>query len=221
MILPVLSSYHKILLYGEGSDGSATITDQSGKTWTARGNGQVDVAQRRFGGASILFDGTGDWVDTPDSGDFTIAGDITILAYVRYNSVADGESICGHSTDGNNGWRFLWSQSASSLFFQIFSAGSDVLALSGSWSPSTNTWYKITATRIGTAWELRVDNTLIASKTDLDGFANYTGVFEVGASFGGGNPANGWIDNYEFLNGIGYTASTLRKIYAWETGRLM
>ena len=51
-----------LLLHGDGTNGSTTITDSSPtpKTVTAVGNAQISTAQSKFGGASIAFDGAGD-----------------------------------------------------------------------------------------------------------------------------------------------------------------
>jgi hypothetical protein len=64
----------KLLLHFDGSDASTTFTDSSifAKTFTASGNAQLDTAEFRFGTASGLFDGTGDWIDASDSADFTL-----------------------------------------------------------------------------------------------------------------------------------------------------
>jgi hypothetical protein len=53
-----------LLLHGNGTNGSTTITDNSPtpKTVTAVGNAQISTAQSKFGGASIAFDGTGDYL---------------------------------------------------------------------------------------------------------------------------------------------------------------
>ena len=59
-------TYTKSLLHFNGSDGSTTITDESGKTWTAYDNAQIDTAQSKFGGASMLLDGVGDYIKTTD-----------------------------------------------------------------------------------------------------------------------------------------------------------
>ena len=65
--MAVDDSYTKALLHMDGADGSTTFIDESGKTWTRAGNAQIDTSQYKFGGASGLFDGSGDWVDTPGS----------------------------------------------------------------------------------------------------------------------------------------------------------
>src|SRR5262245_32929117 len=73
----------KVLLHFNGTDTATTITDSnaggSAHTWTAAGNAQIDTAASKFGGASGLFDGTGDWVTTSDHADFTLgSGAFTI-----------------------------------------------------------------------------------------------------------------------------------------------
>src|SRR5262245_3032440 len=51
----------KVLLSFDGADASTTITDTAAggaaHTWTAAGNAQIDTAQFKFGGSSLLCDG--------------------------------------------------------------------------------------------------------------------------------------------------------------------
>jgi hypothetical protein len=69
-----------LLLHGDGTNGSTTIVDSSPtpKTVTAVGNAQISTAQSKFGGSSLAFDGTGDYLSLPldnqisfGSGEFT------------------------------------------------------------------------------------------------------------------------------------------------------
>ena len=57
-----------LLLHGDGANGSTTIVDSSPtpKTVTAFGDAQISTAQSKFGGASIAFDGTGDYLSAND-----------------------------------------------------------------------------------------------------------------------------------------------------------
>ena len=77
-----------LLLHGNGSNGSTTITDSSltPKTVTAVGNAQISTAQSKFGGASIEFDKVDDRLTFAASSDFAFGtGDFTIefWAYSR------------------------------------------------------------------------------------------------------------------------------------------
>jgi len=76
-----------ILLHFNGSDASTTFTDESGKVWTAAAEAQLDTAQKKFGTASGLFDGTGDYISTPYHADFDLGNsDWTIDFWLRNNS---------------------------------------------------------------------------------------------------------------------------------------
>ena len=85
--MAVDDSYTKVLLHMNGTDASTTFTDESGKTWTANGNAQIDTASYKFATGSGLFDGGGDYIDTPDNADFNFgSGDFTIDLQMRRNS---------------------------------------------------------------------------------------------------------------------------------------
>ena len=78
-----------LLLHGNGTNGSTTITDNSPspKTVTAVGNAQISTTQSKFGGSSMLFDGTGDRLTTPSNNAFAFGtGDFTVEAWV-YESI--------------------------------------------------------------------------------------------------------------------------------------
>ena len=57
----------KLLLHMNGTDASTTFTDDSddNRMVTPYGHVQLDTADRKFGTASGLFDGTGDYLTTP------------------------------------------------------------------------------------------------------------------------------------------------------------
>src|SRR3972149_9214360 len=65
-----IDSYTKLLLHMDGANGSTTFTDEMGQAVTANGNAQISTAQSKFGGASGLFDGTGDYLSVPASADW-------------------------------------------------------------------------------------------------------------------------------------------------------
>jgi hypothetical protein len=52
-------SYTKLLIHADGAEGSTTFTDSSPfhHAVTVTGSAEVDTAQSKFGGASVLFDG--------------------------------------------------------------------------------------------------------------------------------------------------------------------
>lgn len=81
------SSFNTLLLNCNGSDASTTFTDSSSSahTVTANGDAQLDTAYQKFGTASGLLDGTGDYLSVPYvAADFDWwIEDYTIDAWVR------------------------------------------------------------------------------------------------------------------------------------------
>ena len=70
------------LLHFDGPDGSTTFTDETGKVWAHNGNAQLDTTQSRFGSASLLLDGNGDYITSPTLADFGFGtGDFTVEGY--------------------------------------------------------------------------------------------------------------------------------------------
>lgn len=66
-----------LLLKGNGTDSSTTITDSSSfsHVLTRQGNIQISTAQSRFGGSSIYSDGSsGNRIDCPSSSAFSLVG---------------------------------------------------------------------------------------------------------------------------------------------------
>ena len=58
-----------LLMHFNGTNGSTTMTDNSknNATVTATNGAAISTAQSKFGGSSVLFDGTNDYVSIPDN----------------------------------------------------------------------------------------------------------------------------------------------------------
>jgi len=79
------------LLHFNGADAGTTFTDESGKGWTPAGDAQLDAAQKVFGTAAGLFDGTGDFMSSPYTADFDFGtGEYTIDLWVRFPTWTNG-----------------------------------------------------------------------------------------------------------------------------------
>jgi hypothetical protein len=74
-----------LLLHLNGTNGSTSFADSSSfvRTVTGSGNAQISTAQSKFGGASLLLDGSSSYLSTPDNADFTLSNrDFTIECWV-------------------------------------------------------------------------------------------------------------------------------------------
>ena len=161
-------SYTKLMLHMNGVDASTTFTDEIGKAVTAVGNAQIDTAQSKFGGASGLFNGAGDYLSVPDSADWAFGtGDFTIDTWVRFNSSVGTEDFISHASDVNN--YFRWRMSSSSQVVCNIESATVHINGSWSWTPSIDTWYHLALTRNGNNLDFYVNGVKIGSSTDVTG----------------------------------------------------
>ncbi len=156
-------SFTKILLHFDGTDGSTSIIDAAGHTWTAVGAAQLDTGiTPKFGTAACLIGFFGDYVETPDSADFTLgSGDWTVDFWFQPN------------TSGNTFPRNLFAQCDSSAtdfsigggisngnVAQLFvgdSSGSISVTITGTTALTTATWNHYEACRTGNTLKMFVN----------------------------------------------------------------
>lgn len=84
-----------ILLHFNGTDGSTSFTDQIGtNSWTVNGNAQLDTSWFKFGTASLLCDGTTDYIQSSNPPNLD-AATYTIEFWVRFASgTRNGTNQC-------------------------------------------------------------------------------------------------------------------------------
>lgn len=198
--------YTKAMLHMNGSDGSVTFGDEISKVWTANGNAQIDTAQFKFGAASGLFDGAGDYVDTPDHVDFDVgSGDFTIDFWVKRNSTG-AAYVCGQADSAFN----VSSESvkiwfgASNTVNGSITQGSTAYNVTSTATITDTNWHHIAIVRSGNSLKIYIDGI-------NDGTRDVTGITANNSSykFAIGRPGefngvyfNGWIDEFRFSKGI-------------------
>jgi len=195
------------LLNFDGADDSTTFTDVKGHTFTAYNNAQIDTAQSKFGGASLLLDGSGDYISSPASADWNIStGDWTIELWINPDVVSGVENglICRRSS-GANGWAIDIGASGEVRFRAL---------IGGAWSDSwmntpANTiaagvWSYVGVKRAGNVFSIWVDGAQKSTFTNTGAIANQsTEALCIGMSSSGGeNDFDGWIDGLRFTKGV-------------------
>lgn len=192
-----------VLIGGNGTDGSTTITDEGthNKTITIVGNAQIDTGVKKFGTGSMLFDGSGDWVALPfNDTDFDLSPiGWTIEAWVRFASISGAQSIFGVWNSPVSGYQLRYF--AGALEWHCFGGTN----FSGAWSPSIETWYHVAIAFDGTTTRIFADGILIASTAGVQ-----SGQGDIEFTIGvASDYFNGWIDEFRFTNGVigRYTAA--------------
>lgn len=202
-----------VLLLGfNGVDAATSTTDESPAphTMTFNGNAQLDTAQAKFGSASLLLDGTGDFLTTADSAHWDFgAGQFTVEFFVRYNSVTDVEFVSQWDLSATvAGWKF-GRTAASGLIFNFYDSGGTLRAISAAWTPSTGQWYHVCTDRDGGGnVRLYVDGTMIGSEVNADTFRNSTKALSIGRiDHSTPRYLNGWLDELRITKGVARYAS--------------
>ncbi|NTW31030.1 MAG: LamG domain-containing protein [Bacteroidetes bacterium] len=204
-----------------GTNGSTTFTDNAGgssHTFTPVGNTQISTAQHKFGTASGFFDGSGDYLTTPDCDDWSFGdGDWTIDTWVYlteqpgsatgnyYNIVSQSQAA---GQDGNNFFyaAYRWGGPTETFLECVLKTGGTThfVAQTVMNEISLNTWHHFAWVRYGTTVKAYLDGTLVETSGTIVGTpANLTGVLNVGTW-----PTytthffTGWMDELRISKGI-------------------
>jgi len=204
--MPGLDSYTKLLLHCNGTDGSQTFIDSAlGKAVTAVGHAKISTAQSKFGGASGLFDGTGDCLTTPNHADFDFgSGDFTIDFWVMFN-VVENTRLITKAVNTSAFAPFGIFTDATKLYFASSANGTTwgvLISFLFGGVLTTGVWYHIAAVRYGNVWNLHVDGILRASTTVSQTVMTNTTVVSIGACADASASLNGWIDELRISKGI-------------------
>jgi hypothetical protein len=204
-------AYTVVLLHFDGADTSTTITDESGKSWSVGGNAQIDTAQSKFGGASLLLDGNGDYITTVAHADLNVgSGNYTIDCWIRRNSsgvtydlicgqrpVADTYTDMSHVIELTNANKLNGGFLASSSEYKT--AGTGTIT-------ADNTWHHIALVRNGNTLTSYIDGVADGTK-DVTGLTANSSVSNfsigrMGMKDVADNYFDGWIDEFRFSKGI-------------------
>ena len=187
-----------------GKIGRVRNSGQDYHTLTFNGDAQLDTAQKRFGTASLLLDGTGDYVSISTSTEFGFGtGDFTIEAYVRLTDLVGNQQIF----DLRNG---AVADIASTVYvsnggqIRYYTNGADRIAGS---TLSSGQWYHVALSKSSGSTKLFVDGTQVgATYTDSNDYGT-TKPLTIGSRYDGGNVFGGHIDEFRVSTVARYTAA--------------
>jgi len=201
--------YTKSLLHMTGVDGSTTFTDTASggtHTWTASGNAQIDTAQSKFGGASGLFDGNGDYIWSADSSDWAFgSGDFTIDFWAKRTRSGVNEWIFGQGGPSlQQFWGMQWFTNNYVYCNFRKASGGGLVQLQSTITISDSNWHHYAYVRDGNTLRLFIDGV-------ARGTANVTGQSQVDNAYKfaigrlgeyNGYYFAGWVDEFRISKGI-------------------
>jgi len=175
---------------------------------TTVGNTQIDTAQSKFGGASVIFDGSGDRLDLATG---TISGNFTIEFFIRWNNLSSNFQY-PISNRGGGGSGRLWLENRNTDDLRIsWDNGDNALKTHDLTNViSTNTWYHYTIMVKGDTLYFFIDGvSKLTGNADWNGAIlnnNSSGNMYLGGATFGQN-WNGHIDEFRLSDTDRYSTS--------------
>ena len=189
------------LLQFNGADGSTTFTDETGKAWTAVGNAQIDTS---LGYNTGLFDGTGDYITSPDHADWSFgSGYWTVEAWLVQNATSGTDAVFGQW--GTNDCCSLLSLNGSKVGLDLTTSGSYQAAnalQSATGVITVGTLHHVEWTRDGSNVRIYVDGVQVASKTFTGALWDSSRVVHIAGNSQGLYDANIHIRQFRATKGI-------------------
>lgn len=195
-----------LLSHMDGDNAGTLFRDTStGKTITAVGNAQTSTAQSKFGGKSLLLDGSGDWLTSTDA-DYNLANnDFTIEFWAYFVAGGHGSAYSRLIQIGPNstaGGLYIITDNLTNptaIFVQAYNGTGYVNLTNPGATLSNAAWHHIAYTRKGAVNTLWVDGVQYAT-LDVSATFNRTELY-----IGGSDAAeafNGHIDEVRITNGV-------------------
>jgi len=202
---------------------------RTARTLTRSGNAQVSTVQSKFGGASAVFDGSGDYVTMTANSAVTFGtADFTWEFWFRtVNKPTSGNGRfpvllknngASTFTNGNN-WIGIYDRHATinntklSVFNPTFFTSNSVALLTSTSNVSSNVWYHVAVVRENGTFKLFFDGNLEATRTaniniDTAGGTTTFRDFRIGMGDSStDNSYNGFIDELRISSIARYSAN--------------
>jgi hypothetical protein len=201
----------KLLLHFNGTDGATETTDATGRHGTINfnGNAQLDTAEKKFGSASLLLDGTGDYLDLPDSNDWDICAsnsdNWTVDFWVKHSVYSGQEGYMTHYQNLQNRWYFYHNDSGVGIAFLLYTSNAVDFYISGGQIVDSN-WHHVSLCKVGNKYGIYKDGVQVAyGTTDLE--RNVTGSLYIGRRGDNVKYFNGSVDELRIQHSNYFDAS--------------
>lgn len=203
--------YNKVslLITGDGFDGATTFTDKSPlqKTLTPFGNVYTSTAQSKFGGSSVYFDGSGDYLQLADSTDWYFGSGAFTFEFWAKKTVASASYTVASTISGPpfNGFQLVLSSTA--LVFVAHNNGTSVTT-SGGYVPDTG-WHHYAVCSNGSNLFLFIDGVQKNSTTASPVVGDANAPMRIGIDWDVSSTAMyGYIDDLRITTGLGRYSSS-------------
>ena len=199
-----------LLLHFDGTEGQTTFTDSShlNHTVTAVGTGRLTTSASKFGGSSLLLDGSG-YVELAASSDWTMGtGNWTIEFWINWTTIRNDNGMFTWRKDSNDNNAFgCWFNNPNHKIQMSLNNDGYPMAWT-SWTPTLGQWYHLAYVRNGNNVRLFVDGTSWGD-VDITGAngAYSTATLKVGAGQPSAYQVIGYMDEVRYTKAAVYSAN--------------
>lgn len=193
------------LLNFMGADGATSTTDPF-RPWSFFGNAKIVTAVHGNGHSSLLLDGSGDYIQTPNATVLQVGRSIFTMEIVfRVNEIGRTQVLASRRPPSGAFEFYWWVNGSNRLNFAAYgSTGGALLEMLSPVDIPTGRFVHAAIVRNGTQWYHFMDGQLVASGTPSGSLVSDNQPLMIGrmAPFPGTRDFNGWIGGWRRTDGV-------------------
>jgi hypothetical protein len=186
---------------------NAGITDATAKNdLETVGNAQISTTQSKFGGSSMYFDGTGDWLIGPANQNLALGtGDFTVEAWIyvtTFTTTTGFQAIFSNRNSTSTQASFDFGIRNSDKYLYFYNRNTDSSTFSTSGLSGINTWIHVAIARVGSTITFYINGTSAGTVSVSTNSFGTNNVIYVGSNFNATpDTYNGYIDDLRVTKG--------------------
>lgn len=198
------------LLHFDGANGSSTITDEKGNSFTPYNGATLSTAQKKFGASSLLLNGSTQYVGSPTSSAWEFgAGDFTLEGWIRpAATITTRQEIFGRFSTYGLGLQVI--DAGTLRAFVSNAASGSVIVGPGSTVVSATAWHHVALCRSGSTLRIFLDGVVEATASISGEIETTSATIYLGVDPGTVSTRyfNGNFDDFRITKGVArYTAN--------------
>ncbi len=199
----------------DGANAATSAVDLSAyaRPLTFNGDAKLDTSVKYAGTASLLLDGTGDYVSAPNSPSFRVAAgeDFTVRARVRLSALSGFATLCGvwNAPASRRSWAIFFIDNGTTFIkvvrFSLSVDGTTEVAINSANDVAViGSFMKVLVSRQAGTIRVYVNDVQVGTTTnDAAFFVNGTDPLTIGAAANAASFVNGNIDSLQIIKGRG------------------
>jgi hypothetical protein len=171
------------------------------------GNAQISTTQSKFGGSSMYFDGTGDWLLGPASQNLALGtGNFTVEAWIyvtTFTTTTGFQAIFSNRNSTTTQASFDFGIRNSDKYLYFYNRNTDVSTFSTAGLSGVNTWIHVAIARVGSTITFYINGTASGTVSVSTNSFGSNNVIYVGSNFNATPDIfNGYIDDLRVTKGV-------------------